>query len=378
MRRGSLRAQGDQVVAGAAVVLCASLGVLGQPDWIWSSLMALTLAVRHARPVTAALLATAISSAHMLATSSLLFPGDVVLLVAAYSVAAHAADRLRHVGLALGACVVVVLAARTLTGGELGSTGSVGMVIALVSVSFAIAWAAGLLERRRSEAVRTAELRTTLSERDADARTRLAAYEERERISDDMHDVLAHTLTSVIVQAESGRATAPSPEASRMFRTISETSRAALHEVRGLRAPTDADADVRPIPGWDDVDALVEGFRGSGLGIDRQVAGSPRPLLPGVGFAVYRVVQESLTNAMRHGAGGTARLRVEWSPDALAITVANAVVRDKRGCPVQEHRGLAAIRRRCALYGGQARYACDAEFGLPARWPTAPLGGSTP
>nr|WP_255526459.1 histidine kinase [Clavibacter sp. VKM Ac-2872] len=217
-----------------------------------------------------------------------------------------------------------------------------------------------------------------LSERDADARTRIAAYEERERISDDMHDVLAHTLTSVIVQAESGRATAPSPEVSRMFRTISETSRAALHEVRGLLAPTEADADVRPVPGWDDVDALVEGFRGSGLRIERQDAGTPRPLLPGVGSAVYRVVQESLTNALRHGAGAPARLRVEWSPDALAVSVANAVGRDLRGRPVQEHRGLAAIRRRCALHGGQARYACGDEFVVQARWPTAPLGGSSP
>lgn len=353
------------------------MGVLGQPDWIWSSLMALTLAVRHARPVTAALLATAISSAHMLATSSLLFPGDVVLLVAAYSVAAHAADRLRHVGLALGACVVVVLAARTLTGGELGSTGSVGMVIALVSVSFAIAWAAGLLERRRSEAVRTAELRTTLSERDADARTRLAAYEERERISDDMHDVLAHTLTSVIVQAESGRATAPSPEASRMFRTISETSRAALHEVRGSWRPPTPTRTCVPSP--------------AGTTSTPSSRASAAPASASTGRT--RARRDPSCRAWASPSTGSCR-----SPSRTPCGTARAAPRASAssgrptrwrspspmpwfatsGMPMQEHRGLAAIRRRCALYGGQARYACDDEFVLQARWPTAPLGGSTP
>jgi signal transduction histidine kinase len=373
MRRGSLRAYGDAGVAVAVAVACAVMGLLGQPDWLWSSLMGLTLAGRHARPLTSALLATAISSTHMLTTGSLLFPGDVVLLVAAYSVAAHAADRLRHASLALGACFVVVLGARTLTGQELGSPGSVGLVIALVSLSFAIAWAVGLLERRRREAVRIAELRTLMSERDADARTRLAAYEERERMSDDMHDVLAHTLTSVIVQAESGRATASSPESTEMFRTISESGRAALQEVRGLLAP--AVADVRPVPGWDDLDALVEGFRRSGIRVDREDEGAPRPLLPGMGVAVYRVVQESLTNAVRHGEGDAARLRVEWSQDALTVTVANRVAPDRAHRPVEEHRGLTGIRRRGALYGGQAGYACGDEFVVRARWPTTPPPG---
>ncbi|OFV73515.1 sensor histidine kinase [Rhodococcus erythropolis] len=362
------RWQGDVIVALAAVVGCVVLGLLGQPDWWWSAAMAATLAVRRTATITFAAAATAVSAAHLLVDAALLFPGDVVLLVAAYSVAAHAHGCRRALGPALGLAFVLVFTGRALAGGTAPAWGSAGLVVGLVVASLVVAWTVGLLERRRVGALRDAEHRRLLSERDADARTQLAAYEERERISDDMHDVLAHTLTNVVVQAESGQAIAPPGEIADLFETISRTSRSALGEVRGLLAPTDHE-HTQPTPSLDDLDDLVTGFGASGLQVERSHRGTPTDVSPGLSLAIYRVIQESLTNALRHGTGDHAHLVLDWAPDQITVTVSNPVGADSAQSPVREHRGLAGTRRRCTLYGGSTSFELTDEFTLVASWP---------
>lgn len=361
------------IVAAVAVCACAVMGFVGQPDWWWSAMMAAALMLRRTAPVALVIVVASISMAHLLVDASLLFPGDVVLLVAAHSVAAHVRGWRRLVGPLLGLVFVVVFTCRMLVDGKMPAQNSAGLVVGLIVASFVAAWAVGLLERRHIEALREAEYRRLLSERDADARSQLVAYEERERISDEMHDVLAHSLTSIVIQSESGRAIVSWGEVADLFTTISDTSRSALLEVRGLLTPTDS-TETRPSPGLDDLDGLLESFKVSGMRIDHQGIQQCGALSPGMSLAVYRVVQESLTNAVRHGTGDYARLVIDWTAERLTVVVSNPIDLGTACVPVREHRGLAGMRRRCALFGGELHYEASDTFTLVATWPLEAAG----
>lgn len=359
------------MLAAVGASSCIAMGLAGQPHWWWSAAMAGTLSLRRTAPVVFASTAAAVSLGHLLVDASLLFPGDAVLLAAAYSVAAHGRGRRRLAGPLLGAVYVAVLIWWTFASAMAPVRGSAGLVVGVVSACFVAAWSAGVMERRRAEALQDAQHRRMLSERDADARSRIAAYEAREHISDEMHDVLAHTLTGIVVQAESGRAISPPGESADLFTTIAETSRSALVEVRGLLAPPDG-VQNRPTPGLKDLDDLIDGFRTSGLRVHHETRGEPARLSAGLSLAVYRVVQESLTNALRHGDGLHARLTFEWTPELLTATVSNPLEPGLGTAALQEHRGLAGMRRRCVFYGGSARYeARSGSFTVVATWPLA-------
>ncbi|MEU5156450.1 histidine kinase [Glycomyces sp. NPDC021274] len=365
--RGQALRLDDVAVAGVAVLVCVAMGVMGQPDWWWSTAMAATLVLRRAAPLLFAVAAAAVSTVHLVLTTSLLVPGDLVLLVAAYTVAADASRRTRRGGLVLWAVFVVVFGGLALSG-DAPVAGANLFAVGLVAAGLMTASSVGYLSHRKTDALRVAEFRRMLSEHDADARARLATYEERERISDDIHDVLAHTLTSVVVQAESGRATAPTPEVADLFAVIASSSRAALYEVRGLLASAN-EVGTHPTPGLDDLDELIASFARSGLRVELRQSGEPTPLGPGMALAVYRVVQESLTNALRHGHTGEADVRMDWGPRALTLTATNPLDGGSRHRPIRGNRGLAGIRRRCALYGGDAFYECAEVFTVVATWP---------
>ncbi len=355
----------DALVAGCGVLACAGMGLMGQPDWLWSSAMAAFLVLRRSAPVVFAVLVTGISGAHFVVDAGLLLPGDLVLLIAVYSVAVHASERLRSAGLLLGAGFVAVLVSSVQDARDFPST---VLPVALVSLSVIAAWAVGLLERRKAGTIRDLEQRRILVERDAEVRARLAVFEERERISDDMHDVLAHTLTGVVVQAESGRVIAPNREMAELFANISSTSRAALREVRGLLSP-DVGPETHPIPGIDELEDLIASFSPVGLKVDLTQTGNASPLTPGMGLAVYRVIQESLTNALRHGAESTAWLNLAWTGEELTVTIANLLDECAQHEPLEEHRGLAGIRRRCELHGGRVQIAAGHDFTVTTAWP---------
>lgn len=344
------------------------MGLIGQPDWLWSAGMAACLALRRSAPVVLAILATAISGTHFVADSAWLLPGDLVLLTAVYSVAAFASERMRNVGLFLGGALVAVLGPRVLMGDDARDLPSTVLPVALVSVSIFAAWAVGLLERRRTGNLRDLEHRRMVAKHEAETRTRLAADEERDRIRDDMHDVLAHTLTGVVVQAESGRSIAPNRETAELFANISSTSRAALQEVRSLLSPN-AGPETHPTRRIEDLEDLIATFALAGLKVDLTQTGTPSPLTSGMSLGVYRVIQESLTNALRHGAASTVRLTLAWTDEELTVSTANPLAEPARHRPVQEHRGLEGIRRRCALHGGRAQIAADHEFIVTAAWP---------
>ncbi|PWJ53147.1 Signal transduction histidine kinase [Quadrisphaera granulorum] len=342
----------------------------------WQSLSSLVqvgvLSVRRTRPVLAVAVVDLIAALHLLtgvlhrgSAEALLFsPSDVAVLVALYSVAAHGPRWARSTALvvalagALGLGVAlawayndlrqalfVVVAATTTTG-----------VLAL------LAWTLGQWRRTRLAHVRTLEERARGVETEREQLQALAAAAERARIAREMHDVVAHSLSVVIAQADGGRyaAAADPAAAARALESIAATGRAALTDMRRLLGVLREDGGtvLEPQPGVEDVPALVASVRASGLPVALVTTGEVRQLPAGAGLAVYRVVQEGLTNVLKHG-GPSARatVRLHWSPGRLEAHVED----DGRGASTAVDgdgdgigSGLTGMAERMALYGGTA------------------------
>jgi signal transduction histidine kinase len=207
-------------------------------------------------------------------------------------------------------------------------------------------WLAG--ERTRLRRQRMAEL-----EERAERAERLAAAEERTRIARDLHDSAGHAINVILVHAGLGRLrTEDDPEAARAaFATIESVARETVTEIDQMVAAlreNGASADVEPPAGVAALDRLIERQRAAGLDVTTRVSGDLERLPPPVDRAAYRVLQEALTNAARHGAG-SAHVVVAAEPDALELTVTNPVV---PGAATGEGHGIVGMRERVALLGG--------------------------
>lgn len=228
----------------------------------------------------------------------------------------------------------------------------VGWVIAVAAVGAAIFFA----RRARAEAERANEAEATAA-REASTVQALAASDERARIAREMHDVVAHTLSVVVAQADGGRFAAPSdPDAPvRTLETIAEVSRSALTEMRALlgvlRTP-DGEAELGPQPSIGDIPTLVATTRDGGLDVSYVTTGTPRPLPIGAGLALYRIAQEGLTNVLKHaGPLATAYLQLRWGEDDVALTVSD----DGRGAAAHSDGrggGIRGMRERATVFGG--------------------------
>ena len=213
-----------------------------------------------------------------------------------------------------------------------------------------IAWLAGSLIRSR---LQTREQRRL---RDQDARTRAVA-EERNRIARELHDVIGHSVSVMTVQASAVRRRLTPEQAveREALETVERSGREALAEMRRMVAVLRAEGqapDLEPPPGLADVDRLVERFRGAGLPVTLTVTGEPSQLAPGLDLTAYRLVQEGLTNVLRHAAGPQrADVVIAYGGDSIELAV-----RDD-GRPVAADtppgHGLLGIRERVAVYGGR-------------------------
>ena len=194
--------------------------------------------------------------------------------------------------------------------------------------------------------------------------TRRAVEEERTRIAAELHDVVTHNVSVMVVQAGAGRRVLDSSpgDARDALLAIEASGRTAMTELRhllGLLAPSGApeldapehQSPLRPQPGLDEVPALVDRVRSAGLAVDLCVTGTGRELPQGLDLAAYRVVQEALTNVIRHADGARARVRIEYQADDLIIDVSN--VAGGSGPAVGgSGRGLIGLRERISIYGG--------------------------
>ncbi|MFW2512472.1 sensor histidine kinase [Demequina sp. SO4-13] len=253
------------------------------------------------------------------------------------------------------------------------------LTIALGTGAVCLAVLAAIQWRRlRRARARIGALEAELS-RDTEAERTLAAADERARIAREMHDVVAHTLSVVVAQADGGRFAGPQDPAAaaRALETIAEVGRSALAEMRamlGLLRDTDSAVALGPQPSLADIPALVASTREGGLDVSYVTTGTPRPLPIGAGLAVYRIVQEALTNVRKHaGPSPSVYVQLTWEADAAVVAVGD----DGRGAAARRDGsglGIAGMSERVGVFGGSltAGPRAGGGFLVRARLPLTP------
>ncbi|MEU8674442.1 histidine kinase [Streptomyces sp. NPDC048560] len=222
----------------------------------------------------------------------------------------------------------------------------------------------------RTWKLRTDESRARLSalEREQTEALRRAVEHERARIARELHDVVTHNVSVMVIQAGAARKIMKnSPEqAADALLAVEAGGRAAMTELRHVMGlltmdgegtdgggdTADPAAELAPQPGLGQLETLVERVRGTGLPVELTVTGPLGPLPPGVELAAYRVVQEALTNTVKHASGATAAVTVECRPDRLRVEVTDTGGRPGAGATAGNGRGLIGLRERLAVYGG--------------------------
>jgi signal transduction histidine kinase len=328
------------------------------------------LVVRRLSPGLALTIAWITALAQMLGGLTVL-SSNLAVLAVLYVTSAYAERVVRWAGL-VSVGVGALLAAAYLTVGQQASAsiseivaqgGSVaGLVWSFVATFVAtvavlgLSWTLGLLMRTWKTARDSRLNQHRAVEEQRVAQRTVVVEQERNRIARDMHDVVAHSLAVVIAQADGARyARAQNPEAvDEALTTISTTARDALGDVRILLTRLRQDIADGPQPVLADLDRLVAQMRGTGLDIEWTTTGSPTTLGSGAQLAVYRIVQEALTNALRHGdAGRAVYLSLAWTDGWVAVTIDNAVsTRAAADASGELGHGLPGMRERALLAGG--------------------------
>jgi signal transduction histidine kinase len=292
-------------------------------------------------------------------------------IIAAYSAGAHA--RQRHAVAALA----VLLVANVVD--AVGAPGNRAGDLALGIVVFSLVpWLVGQALRRERQRTATMQELATQLEAEREARAQDAVAAERGRIARELHDIVAHAISVIAVQADAASkllrhdpARAQEPLA-----TVQATARSALAEMRqlvGLLRETDSqEAPREPQPGINELGRLVEDTRQSGLPVALKIDGVPRSLPASVDLATYRIVQESLTNVRKHAGAAEAQVHIRYDTDVLVIRISDTG-RGEMSTRNGGH-GLIGLRERVHLLGGwvEAGPCIDGGFALHARLPTEP------
>lgn len=339
--------------AAAVIAVLVAYGMLEQQDKPWwlvlpgTAAVALPVAVRRLWPVTALTVTTAATVAvvigQVLPTQALGAPVGAVCF-ALYTVAVERPVTWSLAGLAVG-----VVAISGVGGGEPEN------VVAVVAAMGAV-WVIGY----------TTRLRRSFLARESAQRAEQALSDERMRIARELHDVVAHNLSLITVQAANAAHVRSPEHAYEALHVISETSRAALTEMRGLLGVLRSDADLAPSPGLDGLPELADRASLAGVRVALDVRGSGVP--EGVGLSAYRIVQEALTNVVKHAAPASCSVLVDVTPSSVRIEVTDD------GPGVKElgvGHGLIGMRERVAVYDGtfSAGPGADGGFRVVAELP---------
>jgi signal transduction histidine kinase len=312
---------------------------------ILAALASLPLAVRRVAPLPVLAVVTGATAALYGIEYGLGPP--VGFAIALYSVAENRDETrpgLRKVALALS---IVVLLGPHLFSGRFAPELLLGAAV------WAAAWFAGDRARLRRERLVELEERALRAEREAERERRLAAAEERTRIARDLHDSAGHAINVILVQAGAARLLQDQDlDRSRAaLETIEEVARETLGEIDQLIRVLREDGspeEVEPPPGLAAVETLAARYRASGLAVTVSFDGARRPLAPGVDQAAYRILQEALTNASRHGSG-SAEVEIDFRPSLLEVTVTNPT---PGGAANGAGHGIVGMRERAQLLGG--------------------------
>ena len=196
--------------------------------------------------------------------------------------------------------------------------------------------------------------RAELLDRERELLAERAVADERVRIAQELHDVVAHNVSLIVVQAQALGATTADERVTDATNGIADLGREAMAEMHRtlklLRGGADGDPALAPQPGLGELDDLLERARGAGVGIDLAVEGEPRALAQSVDLSAYRIVQEALTNVVKHAGRAHTTVTLGYRPDALELTIADTG--DTPARPTAGGHGLIGMRERAALFGG--------------------------
>jgi signal transduction histidine kinase len=273
--------------------------------------------------------------------------GAVAILLAFWAVGAYNDGQQAVAGLGTGLAALAVIARQDVrvTSGEAVQVGVLGF----------FTWLVAQLLARRAHRAAEAEERAARLEHDQEERARAAVAHERARIARELHDVIAHSVSVMTVQAGAARLLLDEDpqRAVEPLLAVEETGRQALTEMRRLLGVLRGDSDeptLAPQPGLEDLPALATTIREAGLEVAMAVEGGQRPLPAGVELAAYRILQEALTNSLKHAGAARAQVTVRYAPESVLLEVRD----DGRMPPADGHgHGLLGMRERAALYGGE-------------------------
>ncbi|MDO0935308.1 sensor histidine kinase [Streptomyces sp. DG2A-72] len=325
-------------------------------------LLCLVIALRRRMPEKMLLLAIGVGAAQ-LALNVATTPANFAFLAITYTVAATGARWASRLALAVGLFAAPLAQVRW-PERDAGVLGTVALMI-FMTVPFALAWVLGDSIRTRRAYYEQLEERATRLEKEREAQAKVAVAAERARIARELHDVVAHNVSVMVVQADGAAYVLDSApdQAKKALETISSTGRQALAEMRRLlgvlrTGEHQESGEYVPQPDVEQIDELIEECRTSGLPVDFKVEGTPRPLPSGVELTAYRIVQEALTNTRKHGGPNAgASVRLVYFDDGLGLLVED----DGKGAPHElyeeggadgQGHGLIGMRERVGMVGG--------------------------
>jgi signal transduction histidine kinase len=334
-----------------------------RPLWLVGAVLVaacLVLIVRRSRPGFAAVAASALVTLYLL-----VLHGDLaqqpaiepflVLVVAFFSLGAHAASRSLLIGGGISSALLLSAEGLALASGR-----PIGEVFPSL-LFWVVAGVVGRLLHFRHRESEHARERATRAEQERDLHARQATIEERTRIARELHDIVAHSLSVMVIQAsvEARLMEDKNGSTATTLRTIEETGREALTELRrllGLLRTDEENGDaVQPMPSLRDLENLLHQLRRAGHNVSLDVTGESRDLPPGVDLSAYRIAQEALTNAFKHAPGSTVRVRVDYLAHAVTVAVEDDGARQNPSPQALEGsgHGLVGMRERVRVYDGQ-------------------------
>ncbi|MEU7389286.1 sensor histidine kinase [Streptomyces tanashiensis] len=355
------------VLLGFSLLWVVSAGTVGGSALgygLVALLFSLVVALRRRAPEKMLLLAVGLGLAQ-LALGLKPFMADFAMLVIIFTVAAHDGPRWASRLALVGGLAASTLSQLRWPLEETNSGAAMVFFTIIMTVPFALAWVLGDSLRTRRAYFAQLEERASRLEQEREAQAKVAVAAERARIARELHDVVAHNVSVMVVQADGAAYVMDSsPDtAKQALETISTTGRQALAEMRRLlgilRTGEHQEAgEYVPQPDVGQIEDLVEQVRGAGLTVDFAIEGSPRPLPSGVELTAYRIVQEALTNTRKHGGPDVgASVRLVYFDDGLGLLVED----DGRGAPQEMYEdggadgrghGLIGMRERVGMVGG--------------------------
>lgn len=370
----------DWLLVAALTVVTIPVGIYAVPDGDqralgglgWTLLLTMNIPVgwRRTAPVVALWATVALTAPYWI----LDFPDDATgpaILILVYSLAAHGRRpiAIRHFWAAF------LLLTGVMVAGVISDEDDVPWIAVPANVIvFGTAWILGDNLRTRRQYLAELEEKAARTEEQQAAEARRAVAEERTRIARELHDVVAHSMSVMVVQAGAARRVLPDDpvQAGTALEAIESTGRESLTEMRrvlGVLRGEDDGAELAPAPGLDDFDRLLHHCEEAGMPVDLIVTGKVRRLPAGLEMNAYRVVQESLTNTLKHAGPASATVSLHYDTDRLSVSV----VDDGRGAAATTTgagQGIVGMRERVEAYGGELTaaprtgggFAVDATF----------------